>query len=170
MTFKAVAKGGKELDAAFTFEIICSDRVVITASAALIETPATYQSWSKTLDGSGSLETLTISDSEFSTDQVDCPIEEISFTETTVVSTGYDLSRPSAYYPALCTDPLVLTNTGCRTVQIPTDGKVRDSSNGEYYMFRFTAKAKGGTIKDVDIQFGVDCSVFIVLSASDNTA
>ena len=48
VTFKAVAKGGKELDAAFTFEIICSDRVVITASAALIETPATYQSCSKT--------------------------------------------------------------------------------------------------------------------------
>ena len=84
----------------------------------------------------------------FTTDDANCPIEEVSFTETTIVDTanGYDLSRTAAFYTSQCTNPRdFLTNDGCRKVYIPTDGKVRNIAS-RYYKFYFIAKAKGESI------------------------
>jgi hypothetical protein len=80
----------------------------------------------------------------FTTDDVNCPISEVSFTEITTVTTGYGLSKSEAFYPSQCTDPKDLSNTRCRKVYIPTDGKVRNIE-GNYYKFLFTVKAKGGS-------------------------
>ena len=111
-----------------------------------------------------------ISATDFTTNDVNCPIEEISFAETTDISTGYDLSKPAPYYPTQCTDHTDLTNQGCRKVYIPTDGKVRNTSNLKYYKFLFTAKAKGGGSGTFLVQYGVDCHSTITLVPSDNSA
>lgn len=47
---------------------------------------------------------------------------------------------------------------------------MRDASNNEYYMFEFTARAKGNSYLYVNLKFGVDCSPAIAMTPSDNSA
>ena len=56
----------------------------------------------------------------FVTDDVNCPVEEFYFVETTAATAEYPLSKPIGYYSNLCVPPGDVNKNDCKIIQIPT--------------------------------------------------
>ena len=91
-SFTAYSLGGQT-------KIISNNKVEVLCSTAVIlrydgnDSPfQSLESISKTQDGDGNINEIIRTESQFSTDDPACPVEEISLSETTIASTDFPLS------------------------------------------------------------------------------
>ena len=79
------ASGGNTIDVTGSIQVFCSNAVQITYVGSDPYATLTKTSTVTTSD-------VVLQTTDFASDDVTCPIEEFSFTETSVPATGYPLS------------------------------------------------------------------------------